>query len=117
MVDTFDDIKLTILGPVLANSPERRPDTTDTPGHVLDIGNEETLFIILLAADTNRVSAWTIVLQDSSVIDAQVDTTARSDVDKPGGFCATLVKVGDKAVSRISLRREIKVIKETLPLP
>lgn len=57
IVDTFQNIDLPLRGPGLpAESPEGRPGTANTTGHVLHIKHEETPVVLLLALKTDTVA-------------------------------------------------------------
>jgi hypothetical protein len=57
LVDTLDDIDLSLDGPWLATEgPEGRPGATDATRHVLDIKDEETLVVLLDTLKTNTLA-------------------------------------------------------------
>ena len=55
LVHPFNDIDLAILRPARTNRPKRGPGTTNTPGHVRDVDNVETLLVEHLTFDSYRI--------------------------------------------------------------
>ena len=79
LVDTFDDVNLSLDGPWLAaESPEGRPGTADATRHVLDIENEEALVVLLFSFKSNTFATdvtSVLVIQHGRVVDAKDSIT------------------------------------------
>ena len=100
-VDAFQDVDLAVVRPVTAYEPECGPDATDGPGHMGDVGDEETMRIGFVAGDANGVAAGGCGVQ-GGVINAHVDLVVVG-VDKALALGCALGLVVDPATGWVSV--------------
>lgn len=117
LIDTFDNIDLTIRRPVFACGPKGGPGTADTSGHVLEVDDEQTFVIILVAPNADRLPARTVGAQLRGMVDTHVEGTVRVDLDQPLALGVALIRIRDESIRGVSACVKIEGRQEILALP
>lgn len=100
LVDTLDDIDLSVVGPVGADGPESRPGATDGAGHVGKVKNEQALVVGGSRGQTDTLA--TTSRGSVGVVNTNVGAvTLGSDQTGTGG--SVLVDVGDISGGRVGV--------------
>lgn len=112
IVDTFDDVNLALVRPVVASRPECRPCPANATRHMSQINDDEAAVVRDLALETNTPSSW--VLSYVGVVDTNIDL-AVVVVDESIMLSVALAEVvGVSVRGRIRSRDEVEHVEEVV---
>lgn len=108
-VDPFDDVDLSVAGPVRTKCPKSRPRTRNASGHVVKLERKQHVCVRVVARKTHTVAA-----RGSDIVGGRVhaDESALVSVDQAVVLGRRSVDVVHPASSRVGASVESKVVEE-----
>jgi len=110
VVHSLDNVDLTAVGPVRAESPESGPGTADAAGHVGQIENHHMSVDSVLGLETDTSSAVRGIVV---VIYTDVYLSVTVDTDETLVLSGSSVYVLNETVGGISTGKEVELIDES----
>jgi len=109
LVDSLDDVDLSIVGPVVTKGPKSGPSSADASGHVSKIGDQETVSKSSLGLESDRFSSRVACTVSSVDADVCFSIVRVDETTTLGGSSVYVLNV---TVRRIASGEKVKLVKE-----
>ena len=107
LVDTFDDIDLAVDGPCTgAQTPECRPTSASTAGHVLQVNDKETLGVRRFGLDAYTGTSDAVADSEGSLVVNTNVVVIPDQLEHVLVCCGALIKISEHRSTKGVTHRE-----------